>query len=125
MDLEKIRTGAEMRCIYSDAFDFIVGKIYKTEPRTWIGLPEINDGYTLNGYSGSFYSVNGDKRLATFRMVRDHHGRYKKHDTMRTLPAFNEDKRRIRRYARQIAKFEASGSQAKRIFTNIARSYKR
>lgn len=123
MDLNKVRAGAEMRCIYSDAFDFEVGKIYKTEPRTWIGLPEINDGYTLNGFSGSFYSVNGDKRLATFRMVRDHHGRYKKRDTMKSV--FDYDKRRVRRYARQIAKFEGKCSDSRKIFNNIARSYKR
>lgn len=112
-------TGATLRCINSDSWAFEIGKDYKTRGAMLAGLPDVEIGalgFSLNGYKGGFYKVEGsDRTIARFVMIKDGKGRYVKRsrylDMMRSRKHGNiQDYRRLRRYARQMLKNDAPGS---------------
>lgn len=114
--------GYVMLCVYSDSFDFQVGKKYITEKGSieFIGddgCPDINGGYSLNYQRYKYYGVEGSRVLAKFIMLKDNKGRYVKHDTRpdpyKERRNGKRDKRRFRRYVRQMTKFPMSDFERK------------
>ena len=123
-------SGYVMLCVYSDAFDFQVGKKYITEKGSieFIGddgCPDINGGWSLNYQRYKYYGVEGSRVLAKFIMLKDNKGRYVKHDTQpRHVQKFRRngkaDPRRFRRYVRQLMKTPMSDFERK-VFGRLVR----
>ena len=121
--------GYTMLCIYSDSNSFEVGKKYITEPASILpfgeGCPDINGGFSLNYQRYRYYGVEGERIYAKFIMLKDNKGRYVKHDTQprhvqRQRRNGKADKRRFRRYVRQLMKTQMSPLERK-VFGRLSR----
>lgn len=123
-------SGYVMVCVYSDSFDFQVGKKYITEKACidFIGAdgcPDINGGYSLNYQRYRYYGVEGSRVLAKFVMLKDNKGRYVKHDTLGSNTQKMRlkgkiDPRRFRRFVRQLMKTPMSQLERK-VFGRLSR----
>lgn len=122
--------GYVMVCVMSDSQAFQVGKRYTTEKSSiklcGQGCPDINGGWSLNYQRYRYYGVEGATSIyAKFIMLKDNKGRYVKHDTQ---PRYVQkqrrngkaDKRRFRRYVRQLMKTQMSPLERK-VFGRLSR----
>ena len=122
--------GYVMVCIMSDSQDFEVGKKYVTEKSSiklcGHGCPDINGGWSLNYQRYRYYGVEGATSIyAKFIMLKDNKGRYVKHDTQprhvqKQRRNGKADKRRFRRYVRQLMKTPMSQLERK-VFGRLSR----
>lgn len=121
--------GYVMVCIMSDSQDFEVGKKYVTEKSSiklcGDGCPDINGGFSLNYQRYRYYGVEGASIYAKFIMLKDNKGRYVKHDTQprhvqKQRRNGKADKRRFRRYVRQLMKTPMSQLERK-VFGRLSR----
>lgn len=128
-ELNEHDAGYVMVCVMSDSQAFQVGKRYTTEKSSikfcGQGCPDINDGWALNYQRYRYYGVEGTRILAKFVMLKDNKGRYVKHDTQprhvqKQRRNGKADKRRFRRYVRQLMKTQMSPLERK-VFGRLSR----
>lgn len=122
--------GYVMVCVMSDSQAFQVGKRYTTEKSSiklcGQGCPDINGGWSLNYQRYRYYGVEGATSIyAKFIMLKDNKGRYVKHDTQprhvqKQRRNGKADKRRFRRYVRQLMKTQMSPLERK-VFGRLSR----
>lgn len=121
--------GYVMVCIMSEIPAFQVGKRYTTEKGSIQffsqGCPDIGGGFNLNYQRYRYYGVEGTSIYAKFVMLKDNKGRYVKHDTQpRHVQKHRRngkaDKRRFRRYVRQLMKAPMSQIERK-VFGRLSR----
>lgn len=122
--------GYVMVCVMSDSQAFQVGKRYTTEKSSiklcGQGCPDINGGWSLNYQRYRYYGVEGATSIyAKFIMLKDNKGRYVKHDTQprhvqKQRRNGKADKRRFRRYVRQLMKTPMSPLERK-VFGRLSR----
>lgn len=111
-ELNEHDAGYVMVCIMSEIPAFQVGKRYATEKSSiklcGQGCPDIGGGFILNYQRYRYYGVEGASIYAKFIMLKDNKGRYVKHDTRpdpyKERSNGKRDKRRFRRYVRQMMK---------------------
>ena len=111
-ELNEHDAGYVMVCIMSEIPAFHVGKRYATEKSSiklcGQGCPDIGGGFILNYQRYRYYGVEGASIYAKFIMLKDNKGRYVKHDTRpdpyKERSNGKRDKRRFRRYVRQMMK---------------------
>ena len=122
-------SGYVMVCVMSDSQAFEVGKKYVTEKSSiklcGQGCPDINGGWSLNYQRYRYYGVEGATSIyAKFIMLKDNKGRYVKHDTRpdpyKERSNGKRDKRRFRRYVRQLMKTPMSPLERK-VFGRLSR----
>ena len=129
-ELNEHDAGYVMVCIMSDSQAFQVGKRYTTEKSSiklcGQGCPDINGGWALNYQRYRYYGVEGATSIyAKFIMLKDNKGRYVKHDTQprhvqKQRRNGKADKRRFRRYVRQLMKTQMSPLERK-VFGRLSR----
>ena len=129
-ELNEHDSGYVMVCIMSDSQAFEVGKRYTTEKSSiklcGQGCPDINGGWSLNYQRYRYYGVEGATSIyAKFIMLKDNKGRYVKHDTQprhvqKQRRNGRADKRRFRRYVRQLMKTQMSPLERK-VFGRLSR----
>lgn len=129
-ELNEHDSGYVMVCIMSEIPAFQIGKRYTTEKGS-IKLfgqccPDINGGWSLNYQRYRYYGVEGATSIyAKFIMLKDNKGRYVKHDTQprhvqKQRRNGKADKRRFRRYVRQLMKTQMSPLERK-VFGRLSR----
>lgn len=129
-ELNEHDSGYVMVCVMSDSQAFQVGKRYTTEKSSikfcGQGCPDINGGWALNYQRHRYYGVEGATSIyAKFIMLKDNKGRYVKHDTQprhvqKQRRNGKADKRRFRRYVRQLMKTQMSPLERK-VFGRLSR----
>lgn len=129
-ELNEHDAGYVMVCVMSDRQAFQVGKRYTTEKSSiklcGQGCPDINGGWALNYQRYRYYGVEGATSIyAKFVMLKDNKGRYVKHDTQprhvqKQRRNGKADKRRFRRYVRQLMKTQMSPLERK-VFGRLSR----
>lgn len=129
-ELNEHDSGYVMVCVMSDSQAFQVGKRYTTEKSSiklcGQGCPDINGGWSLNYQRYRYYGVEGATSIyAKFVMLKDNKGRYVKHDTQprhvqKQRRNGKADKRRFRRYVRQLMKTQMSPLERK-VFGRLSR----
>lgn len=129
-ELNEHDAGYVMVCVMSDSQAFQVGKRYTTEKSSiklcGQGCPDINGGWALNYQRYRYYGVEGATSIyAKFIMLKDNKGRYVKHDTQprhvqKQRRNGKADKRRFRRYVRQLMKTQMSPLERK-VFGRLSR----
>lgn len=129
-ELNEHDSGYVMVCVMSDSQAFQVGKRYTTEKSSiklcGQGCPDINGGWSLNYQRYRYYGVEGATSIyAKFIMLKDNKGRYVKHDTQprhvqKQRRNGKADKRRFRRYVRQLMKTPMSQLERK-VFGRLVR----
>ena len=129
-ELNEHDAGYVMVCVMSDSQAFQVGKRYTTEKSSiklcGQGCPDINGGWALNYQRYRYYGVEGATSIyAKFVMLKDNKGRYVKHDTQprhvqKQRRNGKADKRRFRRYVRQLMKTQMSPLERK-VFGRLSR----
>lgn len=128
-ELNEHDAGYVMVCIMSEIPAFQVGKRYTTEKSSiklgGQGCPDINGGFSLNYQRYRYYGVEGASIYAKFIMLKDNKGRYVKHDTQprhvqKQRRNGKADKRRFRRYVRQLMKTQMSPLERK-VFGRLSR----
>lgn len=129
-ELNEHDSGYVMVCVMSDSQAFEVGKKYVTEKSSiklcGQGCPDINGGWSLNYQRYRYYGVEGATSIyAKFIMLKDNKGRYVKHDTQprhvqKQRRNGKADKRRFRRYVRQLMKTPMSDFERK-VFGRLSR----
>ena len=129
-ELNEHDSGYVMVCVMSDSQAFEVGKKYVTEKCSiklcGQGCPDINGGWSLNYQRYRYYGVEGATSIyAKFIMLKDNKGRYVKHDTQprhvqKQRRNGKADKRRFRRYVRQLMKTQMSPLERK-VFGRLSR----
>lgn len=90
-----------------------------------MGCPDIGGGFSLNYQRYRYYGVEGASIYAKFIMLKDNKGRYVKHDTQprhvqKQRRNGKADKRRFRRYVRQLMKTQMSPLERK-VFGRLSR----
>ena len=128
-ELNEHDSGYVMVCIMSEIPAFQVGKRYTTEKCSiklcGMGFPDINGGWSLNYQRYRYYGVEGATSIyAKFIMLKDNKGRYVKHDTRpdpdKERRNGKRDKRRFRRFVRQLMKAQMSPLERK-VFGRLSR----
>lgn len=129
-ELNEHDAGYVMVCVMSDSPTFQVGKRYTTEKSSiklcGQGCPDIGGGFSLNYQRYRYYGVEGATSIyAKFIMLKDNKGRYVKHDTQprhaqKQRRNGKADKRRFRRYVRQLMKTQMSPLERK-VFGRLSR----